>query len=511
MKDTLREELRAELQEFSKRTEKFMNKDISVKEYKGYSGGFGCYAQRGGEAFMLRLRMNQGIISKDKLSFICETCEEHHVLRAHFTTCQTVQLHDVAGSALPHIMSDALDHDIITRGGGGDYPRNVMCSPLSGVDPEESFDVRPYAAVVGEYLLAIIHTFQLPRKLKIACSNSTRNETHATFRDLGFVANHDHTFDVYCAGGLGNNPRMGVLVGSHVACEDILYYVRAMVSLFMKHGNYDNRAKARTRYMQETLGIEGLQQAFQTCLTIAQNDPSLCINVSQSQLLKKGNEELLDPRAFPQKQPGLYSIYYHPIGGSFPIEQLRNIYQVIKDMEDVELRITPQQGVYIINCTAEEGKRVLAITKDSAQSEFEESVACIGASVCQVGLRDSQHVLNELIQTLRKKNYPNHTLPRIFISGCTSSCGTNQIGRIGFQGSVKLIDKIAHPAFTLSLYGDDTLTKERFGDVVGTLLERDVLRFLTAVGDHVQHHHCDYATWLTQYPEELQRILQEIL
>ena len=39
---------------------------MSVKDYKGYSGGFGSYAQRGGEAFMLRLRMNQGRITKEK-------------------------------------------------------------------------------------------------------------------------------------------------------------------------------------------------------------------------------------------------------------------------------------------------------------------------------------------------------------------------------------------------------------------------------------------------------------
>ncbi len=92
-----------------------------------------------------------------------------------------------------------------------------MCSPLSGVDPQEAFDVLPYAARVGEYLLSIVNKYTLPRKLKVAFTNSSRNEAHATFRDLGFVANPDHTFDVYCAGGLGNNPRMGVRVGEHVA------------------------------------------------------------------------------------------------------------------------------------------------------------------------------------------------------------------------------------------------------------------------------------------------------
>ena len=48
--NTLREELLQELPEFERKTKQFIQKEISMKEYKGYSGGFGSYAQRGGEA-----------------------------------------------------------------------------------------------------------------------------------------------------------------------------------------------------------------------------------------------------------------------------------------------------------------------------------------------------------------------------------------------------------------------------------------------------------------------------
>lgn len=87
--DTLQQELLQELPEFEKRTQLFYHKEMSVKDYKGYSGGFGSYAQRGGEAFMLRLRMNQGRITKEKLAFIVNQCQKHQVQRTHCTTCQT--------------------------------------------------------------------------------------------------------------------------------------------------------------------------------------------------------------------------------------------------------------------------------------------------------------------------------------------------------------------------------------------------------------------------------------
>lgn len=102
----------------------------------------------------------------------------------------------------------------------------------------------------------------MPRKLKVGFSNSPANVTHATFRDLGFVAAEDGTFTVYSAGGLGNNPRMGVKVAENVEPSQILYYVQAMVNTFLAYGNYENRGKARTRYMQEKLGSEGYVKAF---------------------------------------------------------------------------------------------------------------------------------------------------------------------------------------------------------------------------------------------------------
>lgn len=57
---------------------KFYAKEVSVKEYKGFSGGYGSYAQKGGEASMLRLRMPGGRLTKEKLKFIAEMVEQYH-------------------------------------------------------------------------------------------------------------------------------------------------------------------------------------------------------------------------------------------------------------------------------------------------------------------------------------------------------------------------------------------------------------------------------------------------
>ena len=131
-----------------------------------------------------------------------------------------------------------------------------MVSPLSGVEKDENFDVFPYAQKAADYLISQIETVKMPRKLKVCFSNSPANAVHATFRDLGFVSRPDGKFDVYCAGGMGANPRMGVKIAEKTDGTQVLYYVKAMISFFCKYGNYEVRSKARTRYIQEELGDE---------------------------------------------------------------------------------------------------------------------------------------------------------------------------------------------------------------------------------------------------------------
>ena len=210
------DEWKRDYEEFERVTRQFYEGEITIPEYKSFSGGYGSYAQRGGKASMLRLRLPGGRLTKEKLRFIADTVAEYGIRKVHFTTCQTVQLHDLDAKSVCEVMEKALDAGIVTRGGGGDFPRNVMVSPLSGVEKGEYFDVMPCAEAVSDYLLGMVRTVKMPRKLKVGFSNSPANETHATFRDLGFAARQDGTFDVYSAGGLGNNPRTGVKVAEHV-------------------------------------------------------------------------------------------------------------------------------------------------------------------------------------------------------------------------------------------------------------------------------------------------------
>ncbi len=65
---------------------------------------------------MLRLRMPGGRVTKDKLKFIVKAIEKYNIDKAHFTTCQTIQLHNLTEDAVCDLAVEALDYGIVTRG-----------------------------------------------------------------------------------------------------------------------------------------------------------------------------------------------------------------------------------------------------------------------------------------------------------------------------------------------------------------------------------------------------------
>lgn len=510
------EKFRRDIEEFREMTRKFYRKEITVPEYKAFSGGFGSYAQRGGELSMLRLRLAGGEINQENLKFIADSIQKYRINLVHLTTCQTIQLHNLTEQDVCTLVGEALDHGIITRGGGGDFPRNVMCSPLSGVEEGECFDVLPFAKEAADYLLGFIKTVKLPRKLKVCFSNNAENITHATFRDLGFVAKENGMFDVYAAGGLGIKPKMGILAAENIKPAQILYCIKTMVDVFTKYGNYEKRAASRSRFLQDTLGVDGLKKVFLETLAENLAGGNLDIDVKPDVINKRDNQgysEILEehPRVIRQKQQGLYAVSFHPVGGVVEFLFFQKLQEAVCDMQDVKVRLSPDQGMYVINLTAEEAKKILELTEGGAETAFERSTACIGAEICQVGIGKSQALLEACVKRVRKEHFKDGVLPAIHISGCPSSCSAHQTAVIGLRGGKKPTED--GPKYAFAVYEDGCALEgeEQFGTELGVMLEDDIPEFFVELGKTVSKEGLTYKEFKKKYPDKVKEIAEKFL
>ena len=183
---TLNEILLSEVEGFRVLGHKFINGEISKMDFKGASGGMGVYADRSGKKFMIRFRIPSGIASIKDLKLIYDFAKKYKLESIHLTTRQAIQLHGITIDEVCDAMEEGIKEGLYSRGSGGNFPRNVSISPLSGVEANEVFDVSSYALAVGQHFLSKVYTYKLPRKFKVAFSSSESDESHVTVTDLGF-------------------------------------------------------------------------------------------------------------------------------------------------------------------------------------------------------------------------------------------------------------------------------------------------------------------------------------
>ena len=252
--EQVKADLLRDIESFAETTDRFYKKEVSIRDYKGYSGGFGSFAERGAGSGMFRMRLPGGRIRHEHLGFIADVIERYELPVIHCTTGQSLQFHKLDGKRIVALFKECHAKGIYSRGCGGNYIHNITGPALSGVHPAEQFVVAPYVAIMSEYILSQILYIDLPNKFKTAFVGDYETVSHGRFKDIGFLAKPEGRFDVYVAGGIGAASAQGVCVGRDVAPEDILYYMKAMLLMSSEEGDRTSHTKGRTRFILARLG-----------------------------------------------------------------------------------------------------------------------------------------------------------------------------------------------------------------------------------------------------------------
>ena len=514
--NNLKEVFINEIPAFRELGHKFLNKEVSTGDFKSASGGMGVYAQRGGLDFMIRFRIPSGIMNMNEFKKVYELAKKQNLDKVHLTTRQAIQLHSISIDAVCDTMEEAIKNDIFTRGGGGNFPRNVSISPLAGVDVEEAFDVTPYALEVNNHFMSKITTYKLPRKLKVSFSSSEKDYGNSTIADLGFLAikkDNKEYFKVYIGGGLGKNPEKSVEFDSLINPNEILYHVEAITNLFIAEGDYTNRNKARTRYIVDRMGEEAFLNCYKEHLNKVFESESLDVSIEYKEYKKQGIKTTVKHnRLIPQKQEGLYSVYFHPICGQLSMTNYKLLIDKLDELEDIEIRLSMNEGMYIRNLNGEEAVELIKLTQNlGGETKLEQSVACIGANICQIGIADSQGMLQDILEYFKEKNFTADVLPKIRISGCTNSCGTHQIGILGFAGKKKRVNNVVTEAFELYIGGAKGKDKTKLGSSIGDITRENVPKFLYELAKSIEESKLNYEEYILENNEELNNIIDKYL
>ncbi|RNJ79391.1 MAG: nitrite/sulfite reductase [Nitrosopumilus sp. B06] len=470
-----------EADNFAKTVRLFRQGKYDADSFRRFRLQHGAYGTRmTGDYAMVRIKIPAGEIYPHHLEQISKLSEQYSIGSAHFSTRENIQLHWVILEDVSEIMRGLAEVGLTSREACGNTVRNVMCSPLSGVCPEEEFDSTPYALATARFFLRNPMAQNLPRKFKF---NFTCCEQHGMARmvDVGLipaVRDGERGFKVFLGGGLGNKSYVGHQLEEFTPEEDLLYTSISVMRIFDRLGDRKNMARNRMRYLVHDMGWEKFQnlvlkeraivRATQSVVTQLQVDhmPGVIkrpVQISdESGETRDGYAKWLKTNTIRQKQPEYHTVFITLEAGDITSGQLVSLARLIREhssegkaragfSQNVALRFVHNDDLPLLYS----GLLNAGLAKSGALT-MSAPIGCSGTTSCNLALTNSHRLAKEIQRKFLEMGLdddPTLYDSSIKISGCPNSCGQHGIATIGFYGGGGRVGQDMYPNYQMSLAG----------------------------------------------------------
>ncbi len=388
--------------------------------------------------FMLRIRINTGKIDVPAAKILAEIAEKYGRDFMRISTRGAIQFYNIRMEDLPEIFLKLNSVKLASYESCGDCPRTVIGNPLAGIDKYELMDTTELVNQVNDFFLLNRDFSNLPRKLKISISASTRNAGNSEINDISFtpavkVIDGEEVagFHLKVGGGLSSKPMMAREVDAFILPEQVLKVTVAIATIFRDFGYRNSRSRARLKFLVDDWGIEKFTEKL---FEYTGELPKRGIDKSD------GSNSINYYGVHRQKQEGKSYIGVHIPLGHMTSTDFKELIEISEKYGDGILRTTSSQNIIISGIDNEKVSEVLKnkiFEKFSHKPEtfLSKIVACTGSKFCNLALIDTKNIalkLSSYIDDRLKADVPIS----IKISGCPNSCGHTLIADIGIRGAL---------------------------------------------------------------------------
>jgi sulfite reductase (NADPH) hemoprotein beta-component len=493
--------------QFRDQTERYLAGKIAEEEFLPLRLQNGLYVQR--LAPMLRIAVPYGMLSSNqvrKLAHIARVYDKGYV---HFTTRQNVQLNWPALEEVPDILAELASVEMHAIQTSGNCIRNTTTDQFAGVAVDEIEDPRPWCEIIRQWSTLHPEFAFLPRKFKIAVCGSKEDRAAFLLHDIGLQlvknAQGELGFEVFVGGGLGRTPIIGSSIRKFLPKQHLLSYLDAILRVYNRYGNRDNKYKARIKILVKAWTPEVFAKRVEeewanikdgpSTLTDAElarvtgffsapdyqdidstvADQSLAAQTAENNAFSRW----LDRNTELQKQSGYRSVTLSlkPAGvapGDVTDTQLETIADLADQYAFGELRATHNQNVVLTDVLYSDLFDLWQKAKQSGLATptigtINDMICCPGGDYCSLANAKSIPVAEAIQRKFSDLDYVYDLGDlELNISGCMNACGHHHIGHIGILG----VDKKGKEWYQIQLGGSANKSAS-LGKVLGPSLSRD--------------------------------------
>ena len=207
-----------------------------------------------GDGLLVRLRITGGIISAPKAHIIAKAAMQHGNGLIDLSGRANLQIRGVGASQWPHLIADLSRHGLIDQDAEAESVRNVMASPLAGIDPSALLDIRPIVKALEARLVSDTTLHALPGKFGFLVDDGGQFGVCGQSTDIGFEAIKSGDETLFAV-RLGNDEAVALITPDQVADS-----AAALALTFIKTSAKSDKPLKRIKDLISLIGIESLLQ-----------------------------------------------------------------------------------------------------------------------------------------------------------------------------------------------------------------------------------------------------------
>jgi sulfite reductase beta subunit-like hemoprotein len=472
----------------------------------------GIYSLRGRPGYyVVRIRVPAGILTANQLETVATlTAAAGWEEGAHLTTRQGIEIAGVPAERAVEFLHRLEEVGLTTAHTGGNVVRGVVCCPLAGVAGDEVFDVTPFALAVDKYFREHPDFRRMPRKIKIAFEGCAHDHVRTLVADIGVrasVKGGQKGFRVVIGGGLGASPKTAQVFEEFVPVGKLFVTLEAILRIFDRHGDRNNRSRARLKWLLADWGIERLRDeiAAERTRLLGLNSPPVILPPVIEERGPAGTKTTISsrPAAYEtwqqsnvrqQRQPGFAAVLVRcPLGDLQPAQLLR-VAEAARQFaggirtsidQNLVLRWVPEPTLPAFHEFLSP-----ADLAGYCAEQLLDVTRCVGATACLSAITNPKPAAEKIVGAIEANLARDPLLRglRIRVSGCPNSCSHHHAADIGLYGVSRQVHGRPVPHYVLLLGGASS--GETFG---ARVIEIPALRVAEAVEQTLKFYQTERA------------------